>query len=213
MTKIPFAEDRKGWRVSASGLLANVRDELKRGPHRAYYKQGLHDLERHLHELAQRFYAGDLHVVDEFLQLYTLDEAGGRKAAREADTGEDRVEWTRGALYAFALAVREGSPHLAEEGLGAMGISTRAELEGTGLDEYDLSPLRKLLWRKGDRPEPPIPDATMTAHHDGEGWILSWADADGDPVAGLPNDGLIEWPFGDDFLEGDDLESLGFDVV
>ncbi len=119
---------------------------------------------------------------------------------------DDRLEWTRGALYALALACRLGATEVAEEGLGALRINTRAELEATGIDEYDMSPLRRLLWAN-DQPKPPESDAWMLAHHDGDGWYLHWADDDGADL------GEIEWPFGEDELEAEELGRLGFEVV
>jgi hypothetical protein len=61
--KIPLADKHTGMRVDASGALASAR-------------KGSAVLRRmmleHLQETARRFYAGDLAVVDEFLQLYCL---------------------------------------------------------------------------------------------------------------------------------------------
>ena len=71
MTKLrPIVMDthRKGMqranpRVSIKGLIAN------------YAKRGTMDeLLKHLREVATRYYAGDVAVVDEFLQLYCLDD-------------------------------------------------------------------------------------------------------------------------------------------
>ena len=115
--------------------------------------------------------------------------------------------WTRGALYALALACRLDTPSVAREGLGAMGIRTIAELEASGADEYDLGPLRLVLWQAGDKPAAPAPDAWMTAHHYGDGWSLYWVtEADG----GLAD---IPWPFGKSELAPDMMASLGFEVV
>lgn len=116
-------------------------------------------------------------------------------------------EWTRGALYALALACRLDSPDVAEEGLGAMGIRTIAELEASGADEYDLCPLRLVLWRAGDKPAEPAPGTWMAAHHDGDGWGLFWTNETGADLASIP------WPFGEMELDTRKMESLGFDVV
>ncbi len=56
-----------GMRMSASGLLTRIK-ELSEGN-----KWALVELHRHLWELSKRFYGGDIGVVDEFLQLYALD--------------------------------------------------------------------------------------------------------------------------------------------
>lgn len=59
-----------GMRISASGVLGRIRDGR-------YFKElnfGCGEMLRHLEEMAARFYAGDIKAVDEFLQLYDLDE-------------------------------------------------------------------------------------------------------------------------------------------
>lgn len=63
--------DHKGMRVSASGLLGRIRDKWKMEDHQRYVAG---ELLRHLEELAERFYGGDVKAVDEFLQLYDLDD-------------------------------------------------------------------------------------------------------------------------------------------
>lgn len=117
----------------------------------------------------------------------------------------DSPEWTQGAIYALSLACRLGSPNVAEEGLGAMGVRTIAELEATGADEHDLGPLRLVLWHGGDRPTEPQAGAWMAAHHDGEGWYLHWTN--GDELAEIP------WPFGESEIDSAEMERLGFEVV
>ena len=116
-------------------------------------------------------------------------------------------DWTRGALYGLSLACRLGSADVAKEGLGAMGISTIAELEASGADEYDLAPLRFVLWREGDKPAEPEAGAWMVAHDSGDGWYLSWTNDDGDELAEIP------WPFGDSEIDAAEMERLGFEVV
>ena len=120
---------------------------------------------------------------------------------------EDEDAWTRGVLFALALACRLDSPDVAEEGLASMGIRTIAELEASGAHEYDLGPLRFVLWRAGDKPAEPAPGAWMAAHDTGEGWYLHWTDEDGNEL------GEIAWPFGEQEIDGDVMEDLGFEVV
>lgn len=74
--------DRSGMKVSAEGLLKRVaaivkqNDEQGRG-----YAFTLDEMLRHLTELAERFYAGDIAVVDEFLQ--TLARTSPKQRARK----------------------------------------------------------------------------------------------------------------------------------
>jgi len=72
-TAIPAAvllgHKHEGMRVSATGLLRNVA-AARIGK---LYQGCLVELAEHLVELGDRFYAGDVKVVDEFLQLYALD--------------------------------------------------------------------------------------------------------------------------------------------
>jgi hypothetical protein len=119
----------------------------------------------------------------------------------------DKSEWTRGALYALALACRCDAPEVAREGLGALGIRTIAALEASRADEYDLAPLRLVLWREGDKPTEPEVGAWLVAHDTGDGWYLHWTNDAGDDL------GDIGWPFGESELTGAEMASLGFEVV
>lgn len=60
-----LADKHTGMRISASGVLLRVGGRLKFGA------QQMHE---HLQEMASRYYAGDIRAVDEFLQLYCLDD-------------------------------------------------------------------------------------------------------------------------------------------
>ena len=66
-----LAEKHKGLRVDHSGILGRIADGCKVRPDQRYI---LGELDKHLQEMAQRFYSGDIKAVDEFLQLYCLDE-------------------------------------------------------------------------------------------------------------------------------------------
>ena len=65
-----LAQKHTGMRVSAHGVLGRIRDGR-------YYKElnfGCGEMLRQMEEMAARFYSGDVKAVDEFLQLYDLDE-------------------------------------------------------------------------------------------------------------------------------------------
>jgi hypothetical protein len=65
-----LADKHTGARISAGGILGRIREGR-------YYKElnfGCGTLLRHLEQMASRFYAGDVKAVDEFLQLYDLDD-------------------------------------------------------------------------------------------------------------------------------------------
>ena len=65
MIKVPLAADHQGLRAQGSAFLTrNGRGFTGKRAQMA----------AHLEELATRFYAGDLAVVDEFLQLYCFGE-------------------------------------------------------------------------------------------------------------------------------------------
>ena len=59
-----------GMRISASGVLGRIRDGQN--------SKGLNfvcgEMLRHLEQMATLFYSGDIQAVDEFLQLYGLDD-------------------------------------------------------------------------------------------------------------------------------------------
>ena len=63
--KPPLAKKHTGMKISASGVLNRVGGHLK---------FGAQEMLKHLNEMADRYYSGDIAVVDEFLQLYCLDE-------------------------------------------------------------------------------------------------------------------------------------------
>lgn len=75
-----LATDHQGMRVDYSGLLGQCRRALsQREPANA---EMLRQLQGHLQELGQRWYAGDTAVVDEILQLYCIE-----REARQALKG------------------------------------------------------------------------------------------------------------------------------
>ena len=65
-----LAEKHTGMRVSARGVLGRIA----RGDYFRELDFGCGEMLKHLEEMAARFYAGDVKAVDEFLQLYALDD-------------------------------------------------------------------------------------------------------------------------------------------
>jgi hypothetical protein len=66
-----LAENHTGMKVSAAGLLGRIsRGSLVTEDNR--YTIG--EMFRNMEEVASRFYAGDIKAVDEFFQLYCLDD-------------------------------------------------------------------------------------------------------------------------------------------
>ena len=69
-------------KISLSGLISNVKSQLRKDRNRNYYANALDQLQSHLEELARRWTEelasrvedGDASVVDEFLELYCLKE-------------------------------------------------------------------------------------------------------------------------------------------
>lgn len=69
---VPLADDHKGFRVDYTGLLSQASRALSRAaPGQA---EMLRQMQEHFKELGQRFYSGELGVVDEFLQLYCVEK-------------------------------------------------------------------------------------------------------------------------------------------
>lgn len=66
-----LAPKHRGMKISANGVLGRIRDKWEVDESLRY---ACGEMLNHLEELGQRFYAGDIKVVDEFLQLYTLDK-------------------------------------------------------------------------------------------------------------------------------------------
>ncbi|MBL8510192.1 MAG: hypothetical protein JNM52_00980 [Betaproteobacteria bacterium] len=65
-----LAKDHGGMRVDYIGLLGQCRMALF---HEKALAEMLRQLEGHLEELGKRWYAGDITVVDQFLQLYCIE--------------------------------------------------------------------------------------------------------------------------------------------
>ena len=66
-----LAKKHSGMRVDHSGILGRIAGGCKVRPDQRYI---LGVMDKHLEETAERFYSGDIRAVDEFLQLYCLDD-------------------------------------------------------------------------------------------------------------------------------------------
>jgi hypothetical protein len=66
-----LAPNHKGMRVDHSGVLGRIAKGCKVRPDQRWI---LGEMDGHLEEMAKRFYAGEVSAVDEFLQLYCLDD-------------------------------------------------------------------------------------------------------------------------------------------
>lgn len=80
-----LSKDHTGMKVDYRGLLGQVQREIKRSA--PGHAEMIRQLQEHMQELGQRWYAGQTEVVDELLQLYCI-ESGARKAiAAQAKQG------------------------------------------------------------------------------------------------------------------------------
>jgi hypothetical protein len=68
-----LANEHRGMRVDYSGLFKQATGALTRGMKEPALAEMLRQLQDHLTELGQRWYAGDAAVVDELLQLYCVE--------------------------------------------------------------------------------------------------------------------------------------------
>lgn len=98
-----LAPTHKGMRVDAFGILGRIRD----GRYFQGLKFGCGEMLRHLEELATRYYAGDITVIDEFLQLYCLDN--DRPKAVERAAVEELLTTQGVPMGAWAVLASNGS--------------------------------------------------------------------------------------------------------
>jgi len=77
-----LAADHSGMKVDYRGLLSQVQRALKRTD--PGHAEMLRQLEGHLQELGQRWYAGITNVVDEFLQLYCIERDARKTVSASA---------------------------------------------------------------------------------------------------------------------------------
>ena len=84
-----LAADHQGMRVDYSGLLSQCQYALKRDE--PGYAEMLRQLQGHLKELGQRWYAGDTNVVDEILQLYCIEHDTRTKLKQAAENPDSKM--------------------------------------------------------------------------------------------------------------------------
>lgn len=71
----PLGPKHEGMKMSAEGLIIRAAQLIPKGEEAGGYRWALTEqLLVHLKELGRRYYEGDALVVDEFLQLYDLDD-------------------------------------------------------------------------------------------------------------------------------------------
>ena len=80
-----LSKDHTGMKVDYSGLLVQVRREIKRSA--PGLAEMIRQLQKHMQELGQRWYAGDTAVVDELLQLYSVERQARDAIAAQAKQG------------------------------------------------------------------------------------------------------------------------------
>ncbi|MDR2327854.1 MAG: hypothetical protein LBE51_20935 [Acidovorax sp.] len=80
-----LAEKHTGMKVDYRGLLGQAQRELKRAA--PGHSEMLRQLEYHITEMGQRWYAGDTAVVDELLQLYCVEKDARAAIAAQAAQG------------------------------------------------------------------------------------------------------------------------------
>ncbi|MDR0212535.1 MAG: hypothetical protein LBJ15_00850 [Comamonas sp.] len=80
-----LAEKHTGMKVDYRGLLGQAQRELKRAA--PGHSEMLRQLECHITEMGQRWYAGDTAVVDELLQLYCVEKDARAAIAAQAAQG------------------------------------------------------------------------------------------------------------------------------
>ena len=76
MGKVILADDHNGMKISAPGILGRVE---------GYLKFGAQEMLKHLKEMSDRYYSGDIKAIDEFLQLYCLDDKRPNKRGGDED--------------------------------------------------------------------------------------------------------------------------------
>ncbi len=174
-----LASEHQGMRVAYSGLLGQCRRALCEGGHSAHAEM-LRQLQAHLQELGRRWYAGDVAVVDELLQLYCV-EAEARAALKDAQPAASAPEpvatFRRIAEYAKKLDERKDFENWAADDMHLMANCNTWDVGANG--SY-LNPFMDAAWRgfKAGRAltTPAAADATDRAS------TIEWSD--GEPPIG-----------------------------
>ena len=79
---VPLAPKHQSLRVSADGMLGRIADGRRQDKGQRYM---VAEFLKHLHTMADAYYAGRAAVVDEFCQLYCLDDKRDEAVRRNAD--------------------------------------------------------------------------------------------------------------------------------
>ena len=90
-----LAADHGGMKVDYRGLFSQVQRAIKRTD--PGYAEMIRQLESHLQELGQRWYAGDTNVVDEILQLYCIERDARKTVRKDAAAAPQAQEDARDA--------------------------------------------------------------------------------------------------------------------
>ena len=98
-----LAGDHSGMKVDYRGLFKQVQRAIKRSD--PGYAEMLRQLEDHLQELGQRWYAGDTNVVDEILQLYCIERDARKTVGAAATAAPQAQDVERDALTPAARDV------------------------------------------------------------------------------------------------------------
>lgn len=78
-----LAKKHTGMMVDYTGMIGQAREALKHGERSPAIAEMLSQLARHLKELGEGWYSGDTAVVDEFLQLYCVEDDARRRIEGE----------------------------------------------------------------------------------------------------------------------------------
>ena len=74
-----LAKKHTGMMVDYTGLIGQARSALKHGERSPALAEMLNQLARHIKKLGEGWYSGDTAVVDEFLQLYCVEDDARRR--------------------------------------------------------------------------------------------------------------------------------------
>ncbi|MEF9946819.1 MAG: hypothetical protein RR800_00505 [Comamonas sp.] len=95
-----LAGDHSGMKVDYRGLFKQVQRAIKRSD--PGYAEMLRQLEGHLQELGQRWYAGDTNVVDEILQLYCIERDARKTVRQDAAAPQAQADARDARIYTYS---------------------------------------------------------------------------------------------------------------
>lgn len=113
-----LAADHSGMKVDYRGLFSQVQRAIKRTD--PGYAEMIRQLEGHLQELGQRWYAGDTNVVDEILQLYCIERDVRKTVLQDAAAAPKAQAEARDAESAYQRGYRHGYNRRDAEVQGAL---------------------------------------------------------------------------------------------